>query len=226
MEFFQPVLDYLKGNPALSYLYHFIIAIIFIVFVAVLIVSLWQYILYPIYKYVLLPIYRFFVAIDLTINSVQEMKKELTHNGGSSFKDKLFAIHEELLQLHRNMRKVEEKQRIIMNCLSNSDIGFFETDSKGQCISITPHYCELTSLSEEELLGFNWILAIHPEDKNLVLEEWNNCTELKRVFKMKYRYLNRRNSIITNIDCSATPIRVDNEIIGFLGAVTKTEQND
>lgn len=216
----QPLLDFLKNN---QYLYGFYYVVIAVLIIPVLI-FMYKFGIYPMFLGCM-AIYNFFKAAHISMSKISFIEKELRPNGGSTLKDTINSIKKDINDHSKYILKIDEKYRILLNSigLGVKGIGFFETNSNGECVSLTPKYSELAGLAEEELLGFNWILAIHPEDKDQVLEEWNSCTKMKRVFRMRYRYLNRKSGKITNIECTATPIKVQEEIVGFLGSVENVD---
>ncbi len=216
----QPLMDFFKDNPYFSGFYYFGLFLLFITST----IFFFKFGLYPIFQGCV-AIYNFFKAVHVSMGKISFIEKELRPNGGSTLKDTINSIKKDINDHSKYILKIDEKHRILLNSigLGAKGIGFFETNQNGECISLTPKYSELAGLAEEELLGFNWILAIHPDDKDQVLEEWNSCTKMKRVFRMRYRYLNRKSGQITNIECTATPIRVNDEIVGFLGSVERVD---
>lgn len=216
MDDISSILEHLKNVPGFFYLYWLIIYMIGLSLAV-------NYVFIPAYRYVCLPIYLFFVAANSTMNKVSFLEKELRPNGGSSIRDAINAIKQKVYENDFLLKKNDSKQNILFNVIGSKGLAFFETDAHGECVSITPKYCELTNLTEEEVLGNNWILAIHPEDRDHVMAEWNSCISMKRVFDMKYRYLSHKNGMVTIVHSHATPIKVEGEPIGFLGYVEKLD---
>lgn len=210
------ILEYIKSVPGLQYVYY---AILYSVMASLA----FNYVIMPAYRCLWLPVYNFFKAVDATMAKVTFLEKELKPNGGSSVRDAINAIKQKVYDNDFLLKKNESKQGILFNIIGSKGLAFFEANTNGECLNITPKYCELTNLAEEEILGNNWILAIHPEDRDSVMREWNNCVQLKRVFAMKYRYFNNKTGITTKIYCHATPIKVDGQPIGFLGYVEKLD---
>lgn len=69
----------------------------------------------------------------------------------------------------REMRSSEAKFRSLSEA---SPVGIFQTDDRGLCIYTNRRWQEMVGLSEAQMLGSDWIKAIHPEDRESVLVEW------------------------------------------------------
>ncbi|WP_169979056.1 PAS domain S-box protein [Tautonia rosea] len=59
----------------------------------------------------------------------------------------------------------------------------------GSCDYINRRFLEFTGLTVEQTLGFGWLSAIHPEDRDECLARWNRAVERGESFKMEYRFL-------------------------------------
>ncbi|MEF8724843.1 MAG: PAS domain-containing protein [Candidatus Accumulibacter delftensis] len=53
-----------------------------------------------------------------------------------------------------------------------SPLGIFVSDAQGWCVYTNAAYHKISGLSFDETLGTNWSRAIHPDDRQRVLAEW------------------------------------------------------
>ncbi len=81
----------------------------------------------------------------------------------------------------------EEELRLMV---SNVPVGIFQTDADGNCLFVNLFWLKLTGLSFAQAMGTGWTEAIHPEDRDRVLAEWNRATQAGDEFVAEYRYHN------------------------------------
>lgn len=151
--------------------------------------------------------------------------QQLFPNGGSSAIDSLNRIEGALIN-------VMQKQHVY---LLEHDLGIFETNTEGKCISVNKTYCRITGRTESECTGTGWVHIIHPEDRSKVIDEWNLCVNGVRDFKMHYRMQTPKGKAI-HVYCSAHPMvhPYKKDLLGYLGTIklvlpekiTKKNQND
>ncbi|PYV38570.1 MAG: hybrid sensor histidine kinase/response regulator, partial [Acidobacteria bacterium] len=79
------------------------------------------------------------------------------------------------------LRASEERFRSLS---ASSPIGVFQTDSAGSCCYVNAKCQEILGFTHEQCLGSGWAQAVHPEDRETVVEEWsgaaNDCQEFSR----------------------------------------------
>lgn len=77
-----------------------------------------------------------------------------------------------------------------------SPLGIFVADGQGGCVYTNAAYQKISGLSFEQTLGSNWISAIHPEDRERVLEDWRAAAKGREPFQTEYRFLQEDGSIV------------------------------
>ena len=77
-----------------------------------------------------------------------------------------------------------------------SPLGVFVSDREGGCIYSNAAYQAISGLSFEETLGTNWCTAIHPDDRQRVMNEWHHATHGNMPFITETRFLRRDGSIV------------------------------
>ena len=70
-----------------------------------------------------------------------------------------------------------------------SPLGIFVSDAAGLCIYTNAAYQAISGLSQEQTLGTNWGMAIHPDDRARVLAEWNDAAQNRLPFQTEFRFL-------------------------------------
>ena len=100
-----------------------------------------------------------------------------------------------------------------------SPVGIFRTDQDGYTTYVNPRYSELTGLSPEEAIGRGWLHAVHPDDKEKLIESWLSDLASQKESGAEYRFLRSDGSIIWVLG-NAVPEWIDNEIVGYIGTIT------
>ena len=166
----------------------------------------------------------YIVAVTELPMRAARIEKELTVNGGSTVKDALVLMKEKVDFLIA--RQYFNRQRIDF-ALSVEGLSMFETDAKGNCISVSANYCRLTGRGEIEHLGSNWIHNIAYEDREKVMKEWIDSVNHRRIFDMRYRLISANGIIV--VSCKAHPIDdIHGNLAGYFGVIepVKEQKNE
>jgi len=112
-----------------------------------------------------------------------------------------------------------QRRRIWQTLAETSPVGIYLMDQQERCTYVNPTWSQLTGLSLVEAMGNGWERALHPEDRELVQQEWNKMRSTGR-FGASYRYLNPTTGKIRYVQGQAVPlVNEQGESSGYLGAV-------
>ncbi len=70
-----------------------------------------------------------------------------------------------------------------------SPLGIFVADASGNCLYSNAAYHRISGFNLEQTLGTHWSLAIHPEDRERVLQEWQAAVLAQSSFQSEARFL-------------------------------------
>jgi PAS domain S-box-containing protein len=85
-----------------------------------------------------------------------------------------------------------------------SPLGIFVSDAAGSCIYTNAEYHTISGLTLEQTLGTNWSTAIHPEDRERVLDEWGVAARGQAPFQTEFRFLQEDENIVwTRVNSAA-----------------------
>ncbi len=93
-------------------------------------------------------------------------------------------------------------------------------NAQGACDYFSPQWIEYTGVPESEQLGFGWLNAVHPEDRDRFFGSWSASVREGVPFHGESRLL-RRDGEYRWFDARGTPLRdSDNRIVKWFGAST------
>lgn len=176
------------------------------------------------YKKFIKPIVKLCKNQDFFVESVEEIKKELTTNGGSSLKDAVVCMRE-------SCKRIENRQRVIIQrtkaALHYSSTALFETDQEGRLIWSNVNLIDLTKRSNTwskdanyMVEGFDWISLFKEDDREGVLSEFKSCLTMNRRFIKETELING-----VKVRLLGYPYKItDTEHGGFLVSITEEKE--
>jgi len=114
--------------------------------------------------------------------------------------------------------KAEESEKKFKIYTQYSPIAIYTTDEKGDCIYANSKWLEFAGLTLEESLGKGWSKALHPDDKDLVYENWYKSVQSNGNWSFEYRFITPQGNV-TYVEGSAKALyNKENKLIGYLGS--------
>jgi len=114
------------------------------------------------------------------------------------------------------VRRSEERYRSLVQ--AGAQVVWVTTPT-GQIAEDSQEWRWITGQSLEEYLGSGWLDAVHPEDRERVERDWQECVQGGKVFDNRYRVRTKTGSY-RHYDVRAVPIEQDGKIIEWVGAST------
>lgn len=131
-------------------------------------------------------------------------------NGGWNYHNANYAFPESYLPTTD-----DEPYHFLLNALP---IGVALTDVEGNCIYGNEYLMQhLFQMSAQEILGWNWANAIHPEDRERVTQSWQRAVQTPpHEYREEYRLQRRDGSVVWVEDYALPNRRHDGEVMGFI----------
>lgn len=138
-----------------------------------------------------------------------------------SYRQKFELVKQEKEYERAKAEKAIQLSRIKYETLTTiSPVGIFLTDPDGYTSYVNPRWCEISGLSQEEALGFGWLKAVHPDDREKIRQGWSAATLENSESTAEYRFVlsdGRLRWVLGN----ATPeLDPDGTVIGYVGTIT------
>ncbi|MDW8227658.1 MAG: PAS domain S-box protein, partial [Anaerolineales bacterium] len=147
---------------------------------------------------------------EMTITPVKDASGQITH---------FIAVKQDISERKRAERALLESERRYAALVEAAPAGIFRTDARGLTTYVSPRWCELSGLDAQAALGNGWLQAIHPDDRERVMEGWLKAYQAGLPSTAEYRFL-LPDGTIRWVRGQATP-ETDSEgrLTGYVGVI-------
>lgn len=119
-------------------------------------------------------------------------------------------------QAEKNLQDSEIRFRTMAD---NAPIMVWVTDLNGFCTFLSKSWYDFTGLTPETGLGFGWLQAIDPEDREDIEKIYRGSHEQRTPFQFEYRLCHQKKEYRRVLDAVAPWFGLDGEFLGYIGAV-------
>ena len=116
-------------------------------------------------------------------------------------------------------QKLRENKQLFQILAEVSPVGVFRTRPDGYTTYVNPKWTELSGMTFEQAQGDEWLEAVHPDDRTMLMENWKNRSAKGEQSVAEYRFV-KANGEITWVLGSAVPEIIDGNIKGYVGTIT------
>ncbi|MGA1282765.1 MAG: bifunctional diguanylate cyclase/phosphodiesterase [Prochlorothrix sp.] len=99
-------------------------------------------------------------------------------------------------------------------------VGIFHTDAAGNCCYVNGRWSQISGFSPQEVLGQDWVKALHPDDRRRIVETWCQSVHEQRAFQEEYRLQNTQGDITWVLGQAVAQYDTNGTIAGYVGTVT------
>ena len=127
-------------------------------------------------------------------------------------------------RLHDNLQLSERRYQELTNI---SPVGIFRTDAEGKTTYVNPKWCEISALSFEDALDYGWLNAVHPEDREKLIDGWKKSVKSLSDSMIDYRFIRNDGSIAWVMGKAVPESNLSGKITGYIGTIidiTKRKQ--
>lgn len=150
-----------------------------------------------------------------------------TQDGESIFEVKAFqtlpgkmvAIFADITKKIHTEEQLRASRQLFETLARMAPVGIFRTNEKGDTTFVNPKWSALCGLSYSEALQNKYVSAIHPEDRDERIKEWQYAIKHKIPVISEYRFIRPDGSIIW-VQGQAIPEMADGQVIGYIGTIT------
>ncbi|GGG43895.1 hypothetical protein GCM10010976_14350 [Bizionia arctica] len=115
--------------------------------------------------------------------------------------------------------KLIKSEQLFRRLSSSAPVAIFQTDKDGGCNYVNEQWIKYSGLSFEEAMGLSWTNALHPEDKDRMMHEWQETVSKETDLLTDFRFLNK-NGMITWLSAKTTGLYdSNNNLYGHIGTL-------
>jgi PAS domain S-box-containing protein len=115
--------------------------------------------------------------------------------------------------------KVRESEDRFRNMADHAPVMVWITEPAGRCSFLSQSWYEFTGQTPETGLGFGWLNATHPEDRETSENIFLAANANQRAFSLEYRLRHKDGSYRWAIDSAQPRFGKDGEFLGYIGSV-------
>lgn len=150
--------------------------------------------------------------------SLEDIKKELTTNGGNSLKDSIITLKNTCTRIETRQKVIEQRTKA---ALHYNNIALFETDKQGRLVWTNNSFYELTSDSMNNISGHDWLTYIHEDYREEFFHEFKSCLKMNRKFLKTVK--NCKNNTVKLL---GFPYKINDDAHGgFLVSISEIREN-
>ncbi|MBY0369287.1 PAS domain S-box protein [bacterium] len=97
-------------------------------------------------------------------------------------------------------------------------VGIFQTDADGNFVYANEPWFALSGTTLNAAAGKGWYNIVHPEDRELLCEEWKKSVESGKLFSLTHRYLTPQGEEIWVKSQAISLLGPDGNVTGYLGS--------
>ncbi len=99
-----------------------------------------------------------------------------------------FGLYQDISQRVKAQRALRASEEMFRTLTAAAPVGIFRGDAIGNAIYLNEKWLEMTGLTAEESVGQGWMSVLHPDDKDVVLQRWEQASKAGAEFRASYRY--------------------------------------
>ncbi|MEM9817644.1 MAG: PAS domain S-box protein [Cyanobacteria bacterium P01_D01_bin.6] len=97
-------------------------------------------------------------------------------------------VTERTAELREREIRLKASEQRYSSLAAAAPVGIFRHNMPGECIYVNQRTSEITGLSHEALKGNQWQNALHPEDRERVINAWMQAFQTQTPFQLEYRF--------------------------------------
>lgn len=118
-------------------------------------------------------------------------------------------------EFERKLRDSEERFRILSE---RAPVGIFLSAANGDALFVNQAWCTMAGMSATDAMGTGWTAAIHPEDRQRVIEGWDRAVAEHASSSSEFRFLHPDGTVVWIQGCALELTDAGGELTGYLGS--------
>jgi len=114
---------------------------------------------------------------------------------------------------------LRESENRFRNMADNAPMMVWVTEENGSCTYLSQSWYTFTGQTPETGLGFGWLNAVHPDDRDRSEHAFHTANEQRQPFRVEYRLRRYDGEYRWTIDSAQPRLGDDDEYLGYIGSV-------
>lgn len=98
-------------------------------------------------------------------------------------------------------------------------IGIYRTDAGGKTLYLNDRCCRIIGLERENVLNRDWLVALHPDDRERVALEWAQAVSSGQPFGAEHRFLQPDGSVVWALSQAQAETDAQGTVLGYVGSI-------
>jgi PAS domain S-box-containing protein len=90
--------------------------------------------------------------------------------------------------LSKAMAELKLSERSFKLITDLSPVHLFRAGPDGDATFLSPGFLSMTGLRREQAMGFGWIDAVHPDDRDRLMRSWQEALQSQVIFQAEFRF--------------------------------------
>ncbi len=149
--------------------------------------------------------------------AVHQAEQQVLHESiEAEVAEHLEALHQENAKYKQSQALLQKSEAKFRALGESAPDGIFLADRTGQWIYCNSPWTKMTGLSSAESMGRGWIRALHPEDKDKILQQWVQALRERKDLSQEFRLLTATGQVRW-VSCRTAPAHYEPEETGETG---------
>ncbi len=132
----------------------------------------------------------------------------------------VFGIYIDVTEQRQAEMSLRDSERRYATLAEVSPIGIFRFDAEGQCVYLNPRWSEIAGRPIAASLGDRWQAALHPDDRDALLQNWATAFKQQQKFRSEGRFKHPDGRVVW-FDVQVMPEFTDQgKLVGYVGTVS------
>ncbi len=114
---------------------------------------------------------------------------------------------------------LRNNEQLFRSLTEVAPVGIFRADATGKCLYVNERWCSIAGIDMEAASGYGWITAIHPDDRERVVNEWNRAVQYQRQFMFEYRFQTKEQVITWILSHAQAERDQQGDVLGYVGTI-------
>ncbi|WP_153638153.1 PAS domain S-box protein [Prolixibacter sp. NT017] len=121
--------------------------------------------------------------------------------------------------------EVRRNEKLFYTMAKSAPVGIFRTRPDGYITYVNPKWSELSGIPDSVAKGHTWITAVHPRDRQWLMDMWQHDSNQHRSSVTQYRFLHPDGRVVWVLGQATPEFNENDKLIGYVGTITDiTEQ--